>query len=121
VSPRNSYSLTTKIDEYLTMKNTIDLEEFKSLVDGLKGDCDKCKMDCRHRLQWLDSVIRMLNELAERLERLEMRFAQVLVQYQAHCRICARLNILCSPICTKDQEPHDDQEEDIEKKLTDWN
>jgi hypothetical protein len=103
------------------MKNAVSLDESKSPGDALKGDCDKCKMDCRHRLQWMDSELRMLNEFAERLERLEIRFAQVLAQYEAHCRICARLNILCSPIGTKEQEPHDDKETDLEKKLTHWN
>jgi hypothetical protein len=103
------------------LKNVkLGLVDFETLVKELKGDCEKCKIDCRNRLQWMDSVLRMLNEFAGRLEQLEIRFAQMLLQYEAHCRICARLNILCSPIGTKDQEPHDDQEQDIEKKLTDW-
>ena len=45
-----------------------ELAEFEALVDEVKGDCDKCPMDCRDRLQWLDSLIESLRyQLAKSL------------------------------------------------------
>ena len=75
----------------------------------------------RDRLLIMDSQLRLLSEFADRLEGLEVKFEEVLGLYQAHCKICARLNILCSPIGTKEQGPQDDDEKDISKKLSGWN
>jgi hypothetical protein len=68
----------------------------------------------RQRLLIMDSQLRVLGEFADRLENLEARFEAVLHDYKAHCRICARLNILCSPAGTKDKGPHD------KETLPDW-
>lgn len=38
----------------------LSIVEFDALITELKGDCDKCKMDCRDRLRWLDSLIQSL-------------------------------------------------------------
>lgn len=75
----------------------------------------------RRRLLIMDSQLRVLNEFAQRLENLEAQFEGILRDYKAHCRICARLNILCSNIDTKEQGPHDSEEKDLEEKLTHWN
>lgn len=52
----------------------------------------------RNRLFIMDSQLRVLGEFADRLDKLEARLEEVLSRFQAVCRICARLNILCSPI-----------------------
>jgi hypothetical protein len=68
----------------------------------------------------MDSQLRVLDEFAQRLENLETRFENVLNQLHATCRICSRLNILCTSAGkTKPEGPHDD-EKDISKKLSDW-
>lgn len=75
----------------------------------------------RQRLLIMDSQLRVLNEFADRLDNLGARFEEVLSDYKAHCRICACLNILCSPIGTKEQGPQSDSDEkDIIKKLASW-
>ena len=46
----------------------LTVAEFESLVSDIKGNCDKCKMDCRNRLQWLDSLVESLRyQLAKAL------------------------------------------------------
>jgi hypothetical protein len=75
----------------------------------------------RQRLLIMDSQLRVLNEFADRLEGLEAGLENVLANFQAVCQVCARLNILCSPIGTKQGPPDDDEEQDIEKKLSHWN
>ena len=74
----------------------------------------------RQRFLIMDSQLRVLDEFAQRLENLETRFEAVLHDYKAHCRVCSRLNILCSNVGTNDKGPHDD-EKDLNKKLSDWN
>jgi len=75
----------------------------------------------RRRFQIMDSQIEALRELADRQDSKEERFEQVLTNFQAVCRMCARLNILCSNVGTKDQGPQSDSDEkDINKKLSDW-
>lgn len=50
------------------MANGLDQEEFEALVSEIKGDCDKCKMDCRDRLRWMDSLVENLRyQLAKAL------------------------------------------------------
>ena len=46
-----------------------ELAEFERLVSEIKADCDKCKMDCRDRLRWLDSQIKELREVRAEFER----------------------------------------------------
>ncbi len=46
----------------------LSVAKFEALVNEIKGDCDKCKMDCRYRLQWLDSLAESLrHQLAKAL------------------------------------------------------
>jgi hypothetical protein len=100
------------------MDKPSDLETAMILVvDALR----EMNQGQRQRLLIMDSQLRVLDEFAGRLERLEQRFEAVLHDYRAHCRICARLNILCSNVGTKDKgPPSDDEEKDINQKLTDW-
>ena len=65
-----------------------ELAEFEALVDDIRGDCDKCKGDCRDRLLIMDGQLQALTETADRLE-------DILRDYKAHCRVCAQLNLLC--------------------------
>lgn len=103
------------MDEKLTIKGLA--EGLALLIEAFREQ----NQGQRQRLLIMDSQLRVLDEFADRWERLESRFEQVLVQYQAHCRICARLNILCSNVGTKDKgPPSDDEEKDISQKLTDW-
>jgi hypothetical protein len=75
----------------------------------------------RQRFLIMDSQLRLLNELAGRLENLEQRFENMLHDYKAHCKIYARLNILCTDVGLKDKGPQNDgEEEEINQKLTDW-
>jgi hypothetical protein len=68
----------------------------------------------RRRLQIMDSQIEVLRELADRQDAREERFEQMLTKFQSVCKVCAQLNILCSPAGTKDKGPHD------KKTLPDW-
>ena len=44
-----------------------EVAEFSRLVNEIRGDCDKCKQDCRHRLLILDSIIEEFKALERRL------------------------------------------------------
>lgn len=65
--------------------------EFESLVNKIKGDCDKCKMDCRNYLRIIDSQIEeyraTLNEMTEIITQLK-------ALYQINMRV---LNIVNAP------------------------
>ena len=77
----------------------------------------------RDRLLIMDSQMRILDEFTDRLEAVESRFEKVFNELRAMCRICARLNILCTDVGTKDKgpQPNESDDEDIEQKLTHWN
>ena len=65
----------------------------------------------RRRLLIVDSQIEALNKLADRLEVLEGDFINLMVDLQAICKICGRLNLLCA---------RGDNEQTIEEDLSDW-
>lgn len=103
-------------DEQVTVKGLA--EGLGILIEAVR----ESNQGQRQRLLIMDSQLRVLNEFADRLDAFEARFEEVLHDYKAHCRICARLNILCSNVGTKDKgPPDDDEEQDIEKKLSHWN
>ena len=100
-------------DEQVTVKGLA--EGLGILIEAIR----ESNQGQRQRLLIMDSQLRVLNEFADRLDALEARFEEVLHDYKAHCRICARLNILCSPAGTKQGTTNDSDEKDIQK-LTDW-
>jgi hypothetical protein len=59
----------TSIEGILVMADKkLTVAEFEALVNEIKGDCGKCKMDCRDRLRWMDSLIESLRyQLAKAL------------------------------------------------------
>ena len=59
----------TSVEGILVMADEkLTVAEFEALVNDIKGDCDKCKMDCRDRLRWMDSLIESLHyQLAKAL------------------------------------------------------
>lgn len=68
----------------------------------------------RRRLLILDSQLETISKISDRLEALESGFEQLMVDFQATCRICARLNILCTDTGIKDDK------QTIEEDLSDW-
>jgi hypothetical protein len=72
--------------------------EFESLVNELKGDCDKCPQDFRERLLIFDSQIEALRQEREALakERRELRAERekLAALYQINMRV---LNIVNAP------------------------
>lgn len=78
------------------MKNEInkELAEFESLVNEVKGECDKCKMDCRDRLRWMDSLVESLrHQLAKAvaLNRMLLEAAEKVADIQYIDKELARL------------------------------
>jgi hypothetical protein len=72
-------------DEQVTVKGlakglTLLIQAVREINDGQ-----------RQRIIIMDSQLRVLSELTDRLEALEARFG-------AACQVCARLNILCSDV-----------------------
>lgn len=65
----------------------------------------------RNRLFIIDSQLRALCELTDRLEVLEARFG-------AACQVCARLNILCSSLGTETKGPQNNGKD--RETLPDW-
>jgi hypothetical protein len=84
--------MTGKPDKRLTVS------EFESLVNEIKGDCDKCTQDCRARLLIFDSQIEGLRREREALarERRELRAERekLAALYQINMRV---LNIVNAP------------------------
>ena len=82
-----------------TSKNErLSQDEFESLVNELKGDCDNCKMDCRHRLLIFDSQIEALRQerkaLAQERSELRAEREKLTALYQINMRV---LNIINAP------------------------
>ena len=57
-----------------------ELAEFEALVDEIKGDCDKCKMDCRDRLLIMDHQTQRLEQAIQRFETVTEALAEIVVQ-----------------------------------------
>lgn len=102
-------------------------DEFEALVNDIKGDCDKCKMDCRTRLQWIDSLVEALRreraelrEIVELLNVCTLELSQIAKKYDTN-RIHQRLNALIASGLKEDKGPPDEQEaKDLDKELSDW-
>jgi len=73
-------------------------DEFEALVNDIKGDCDKCKLDCRDRLQWMDSIVEALRQereaLAEERRKLRAERERLHALYTINLRV---LNIVNAP------------------------
>ena len=102
-------------------------DEFEALVNDIKGDCDKCKLDCRDRLQWMDSIVEALRQeraeiktIVEVLTVCTLELSQIAKRYDAN-RIYQQLNELLASSLKDDKGPHDSEDKDLEKKLSDWN
>ena len=57
-----------------------EVAEFSKLVDEVRGDCDKCKMDCRDRLIIVDHQIQRLEKVMQRFEIMAAALAEIVVQ-----------------------------------------
>jgi hypothetical protein len=103
----------------------LNLTEFEDLVNELKGDCDKCKMDCRDRLRWMDSLIESLRyQLAKALamNRVLLKAANLVADDDYLDREIKLLTARILKEEAKKQGPQNDSEEkDISEKLTSWN
>jgi hypothetical protein len=55
-------------------------DEFEALVNDTKGDCDKCKMDCRDRLRIQSYQIERLEKAIQRFEIVTEALAEIVVQ-----------------------------------------
>ena len=106
------------------LKNVkLGLMDFEALVKEVKGDCDKCKMDCRSRLQWMDSLVESLRyQLAKALamNRVLLEAAKQVAEYDYLEREIKRLTAKILKEEADDKGPHEQEEQDIEKKFTDW-
>lgn len=75
-----------------------ELAEFEKLVAEIRGDCDKCKMDCRDRLRIIDSQIESFRFLARGYRATLNEMSEVITQLRALYQINMRvLNILNAP------------------------
>ena len=103
----------------------LSLTEFETLVDEIRGDCDKCKMDCRDRLQWMDSLVESLRyQLAKALamNRVLAKAANLVAKDDYLEREIKRLTARILKEEAKKQGPQNDNEEKgISEKLTHWN
>jgi hypothetical protein len=100
-------------------------DELEDLVNKIRGDCDKCKMDCRDRLRWMDSLIESLRyQLAKTLamNRVLLKAANLVAEDDYLEREIKRLTAKILKEEAKKQGPQNDSEEkDISEKLTCWN
>jgi hypothetical protein len=106
-------------DEKLTVA------EFEALVNEIRGDCERCKLDCRDRLRWMDSLIESLRyQLAKALamNRVLLKAANLVAEDDYLEREIKRLTARTLKEEAKKQGPQNDSEEkDISEKLTHWN
>ena len=107
------------------MAGRLDQDEFERLVAGVKGDCDKCKMDCRDRLRWMDSLIESLRyQLAKALamNRVLLKAANLVAEDDYLDREIKKLTARILKEEARNKGPQtDDSKKDIEFQLTDWN
>jgi hypothetical protein len=76
----------------------LSVAEFEAMVNEIKGDCDKCKMDCRNRLQILDSQIESFRALEQEYRSTLNEMSEVIIQLRALYQINMRvLNIVNAP------------------------
>ena len=103
----------------------LTVAEFEALVNEIRGDCGKCKMDCRDRLRWMDSLIESLRyQLAKALamNRVLLKAANLVADDDYLDREIKRLTAKILREEAKEQGPQNDSEEkDISEKLTSWN
>jgi hypothetical protein len=86
------------------MKNTVRLDEFNSLEDALKGDCDNCKLDCRDRLTAQSYQIERFEKAIQRFEVVTEALAEIVVQNHPDS-FQRRLNELTARILGNTGEP----------------
>jgi hypothetical protein len=73
-------------------------DEFEALVNDIRGDCDRCRMDCVDRLRWMDSIIEALRQerkaFAREREAFRAEREQLAALYQINLRV---LNLINAP------------------------
>lgn len=90
-----------------------ELAEFEALVDEIKGDCDKCKMDCRDRIRIMDHQIQRQDKALQRFEIMVEALASILAQSHPEA-FQKEINILTAKILrTKVKGLHNDSETEI--------
>ena len=102
----------------------LNLTEFEALVNQLRGDCDKCKMDCRGRLRWMDDLVQSLRyQLAKSLamNRVLLKAAKLVAEDDYLDREIKRLTTRILKEEDANRGPHDHDEKDLNKKLSNWN
>jgi hypothetical protein len=105
-------------------KGKMSLGEFEALVDEVKGDCDRCRLQCLGRLQWMDNLVESLRyQLAKSLamNRVLLKAAKLVAEDDYLDREIKRLTARILKEEAADKGPPDDNEKDIEQKLTHWN
>lgn len=103
----------------------LNLTEFEALVNDIRGDCDKCKMDCRDRLRWMDDLVQSLRyERAKSLamNRVLLKAAKLVAEDDYLDREIKRLTARILKEEDLKRGPRDGNEEkDLNKKLSNWN
>lgn len=98
------------------------LAEFEVLVDEIKGDCDKCSMDCFERIRIQGYQFERLEKAIARLEIMMEALAEIIVQNHPDS-FQRQLNELTARILAQSKQakgPPGDDEKDITEKLSDW-
>jgi len=76
----------------------LSIAEFEKLVDEVKGDCDRCKVQCFDRLLIIDSQIRSLRALEDEYRGVLNEVGELVAKlrglYQINMRV---LNIVKAP------------------------
>ena len=83
-------------------------------------DLESLQESYGRRLLIIDSQIQAFRELEKEYRQRLADMDEAINHLKAVCQVCSRLNILCSPIGTKEEGPQDDTDKDINQKLTDW-
>jgi len=102
-----------------------ELAEFEKLVDEVKGDCDKCSMDCFERLRIQGYQFERFEKAIQRFEIMVEALAEIVVQnhpdsFQRQLNELTARILAQSKQAKNDKGPHD-EEKDLNKKLSDWN
>jgi hypothetical protein len=91
-----------------------ELADFEVLVEEVRGNCDRCKMDCRNRLHILGYQIEALRQeraeiqaIVEVLNVCTLELSQIAKKYDAN-RIHERLNALIASGLENDKAPQKD-------------
>jgi hypothetical protein len=106
-------------DEIRELSIAVALVDVKLLVEDVKALRDGLIT----RSQIVDSQILAQKQLQEDMENTIRQLRDEMVQFRADRQLCARLNLIIAPVDTDTKEPqkNDSDDEDISKKLSDWN